>query len=302
VYSSVVSYDGARNVRDEECSLNSKPGWKPWQPPPKRRTIVPEWSGFRGKTTWDWLVFLAPLYVTATIALLAGFYTQSQTAAQLDAEAQRAAATALQTYLDQMNQHLLENNLRQSKPGSEVRTLARAQTLTVLETLDPERKTQVLRFLVEAELVQGMEAGGPIIIPSRGVDTRTPVISLSQANLQEIDLGGTQLQVADLSNANLRDSTLIDADLRAANLTAANLTNANLGTGADPSSGTFLSGADLTLANLSNTNLRGAQGTTKDQLDRAATLRDATMPNGQKYEDWLKSKNREEGEENDSSS
>jgi hypothetical protein len=31
-------------------------------------------------------------------------------------------------------------------------------------------------------------------------------------------------------------------------------------------------------------------------------LEGATMLNGQKYEDWLKSKNREEGQENDGSS
>jgi hypothetical protein len=43
-------------------------------------------------------------------------------------------------------------------------------------------------------------------------------------------------------------------------------------------------------ANLIRTNLRGAINWTEKQLSQAAYLDDATMPNGQKYEDWLKDK------------
>jgi len=42
----------------------------------------------------------------------------------------------------------------------------------------------------------------------------------------------------------------------------------------------------------------GAWETTNEQLEQAKSLEDATMPNGQKYEDWLKSKGREEDGEN----
>jgi hypothetical protein len=44
----------------------------------------------------------------------------------------RAQDEALQAYLEQIGQLLLEKNLRDSKEGDEVRTLARARTLTVL--------------------------------------------------------------------------------------------------------------------------------------------------------------------------
>jgi hypothetical protein len=58
------------------------------------------------------------------------------------------------------------------------------------------------------------------------------------------------------------------------------------------------------LANLWGVNLReailtGATGTTNEELEQqAASLKGATMPNGQKYEEWLKSKGREEDGEN----
>ena len=43
-------------------------------------------------------------------------------------------------------------------------------------------------------------------------------------------------------------------------------------------------------ANLSKANLSGIHGWTKEQLGEAKSLEGATMPNGQKYEDWRKSK------------
>jgi len=61
---------------------------------------------------------------------------------------QRAQDEALQADLDQMSGLLLERDLRASEEDSEVRTLARARTLTVLERLDPSRKTAVMQFLL----------------------------------------------------------------------------------------------------------------------------------------------------------
>ena len=46
---------------------------------------------------------------------------------------------------------------------------------------------------------------------------------------------------------------------------------------------------DLRGANLSGADLEGTN-VTDAQLARCRTLKGATMPNGQKYEDWLKSK------------
>jgi hypothetical protein len=123
---------------------------------------------------------------------------------------QRAQDEALQAYLSQMSSLLLDKDLRTSEEDSEVRTLARARTLTVLGRLDPSRKTAVTRFLSEAKLVQRVEG-------------RAPIISLSGANLDLADLSNAKL------SANLENANLWAADLTNANLRGANLKNANLG-------------------------------------------------------------------------
>jgi len=170
--------------------------------------------------------------------------------------AQRAQDDALQTYFEAMRALLMNED-----QNSRTRTLMRAQTLTVLAGVDSSRKTQVLRFLVEANLVQ---------MGTRGED---PVISLAFADLEGVNLQRPYLERADLNNADLSNANLSSADLNNANLTIANLWSADL------------HGADLSNANLSN-----ATNWTKTQLLSAYSLEGATMPNGKPYEDWLKSK------------
>jgi hypothetical protein len=46
----------------------------------------------------------------------------------------------------------------------------------------------------------------------------------------------------------------------------------------------------LPLADLSGANLTFARGVTDDQLSEARSPEGATMPTGQKYEEWLKSR------------
>jgi ribosomal protein L9 len=93
------------------------------------------------------------------LALVTVVFTWQQDTRQQQIETQRAEAErklaenraqdeALQAYLDQMNNLLLEHNLRNSKEYSGVRTLARARTLTVLRRLDPSRKSAVMQFLL----------------------------------------------------------------------------------------------------------------------------------------------------------
>jgi len=81
--------------------------------------------------------------------------------------------------------------------------------------------------------------------------------------------------VIDLSGADLRETDLREANLRGANLRGANLNRAYL--------------VDAT-------------GLTEHQLEVARSLKGATMPNGQKYEDWLKSKDRKWDGQKDGSS
>jgi hypothetical protein len=55
-------------------------------------------------------------------------------------------------------------------------------------------------------------------------------------------------------------------------------------------------------ADLSHADLSRADEVTDDQLAEAGSLEGATMPNGQKYEDWLKSKDQEENKKSHGSS
>src|SRR5215204_3184162 len=119
-----------------------------------------------------------------------------------DLEKQRAQDDASQAYLDQMSLLLLDKDrpLRQSIEGDEVRTLARARTLTVLPRLDGAEKANVVQFLYESDLI-----------------TKDTFL---------VDLHQSDLRKAGLSGANLRNSILSRAYLTSANLNEANLREA----------------------------------------------------------------------------
>jgi uncharacterized protein YjbI with pentapeptide repeats len=294
-----------------------------------QQTNQPRW-GFRGKTVWNWLEVLIVPLVLVVIGFL---FTMQQDARQQQiedqhaqqaqkienqrAEAERELAVqnaqdeALQAYLDQMGTLLLERDLRSSmkddatEDSQEARTLARARTLTVLSRLDPSRKTAVMQFLVEADLVQRDLVQGELEL--HRVEGQDPIIELSGADLRGVNLAMTVLPYAVLNGADLRGADLRDAgllyavlngadlrgaDLRDAGLSIADLYGANL-SDADLSDAFLtnadLSDADLSNANLSGAHLTGAQGITNEELEQqAASLKGATMPNGQKYEEWLK--------------
>jgi uncharacterized protein YjbI with pentapeptide repeats len=287
-------------------------------PTPQPGKIKP-WTlrEFGGKTVWDWMDLLI---VPIVLSLITVGFTVVQEIRQGELAEQRAQDEAVQAYLGQMNTLLLEHNLRNSKEDSGVRTLARARTLTLLERLDPSRKTAVMQFLVEAELVQQPFVCGPM---GCGVDPSDPIIrpiiKLDQADLSEADLSHAALEGADLSEADLSkadlshalmgelllgsvDETvktdLFDADLREADLKDADLDGANLYL-AD------LSEADLDGAYLREADLERARGVTDNQLAQAKYLSGATMPDGQilrsyehpdmpTFEEWRESNGRGE--------
>jgi uncharacterized protein YjbI with pentapeptide repeats len=277
--------------------------------PSKRGIAWPRWTGFRGMTIRDWLDLLVVPLALVVISLL--FATQQdqrqqeienrRAKAERELAQQRAQDEALQAYLSQMSSLLLEKDLRESAKDSEVRSLARARTLTVLGRLDSGRKEKLLQFLYEAELIQkanpvidldgadlqGIDlsndrlSGGPFLanylealqrLGARPLDGAPA--SDSELGSSPADLSGANLSGADLSNALLDNASLISADLSGANLPNADLSD-----------------ADLSNAALCHTDLRDAQGITNEELDQqAASLEGATLPNGQKYEDWLKDK------------
>ena len=295
-----------------------KAGWQPWRPP-KQRNARWRWTGFTGKTLWDWLQLLSALAIPVVLAV-AGFYFSSQqderqrlsevrrAKSEQAIEEQRAQDAALQAYLDQMSQLMLGGNLRGSEEDSEVRTLARARTRTVLARLDGPRKGRVVQFLYEALL---LNKENPVVSLSdvrlRGADLSQ--LDLSGANLSSADLSSADLSGADLSDADLSGAVLIETDLTFASMSGANmsgtyldkadLSDANLIetdlSGAVLSGAvlrkavlidadlreTYLNGIDLHGADLSGTDLRDARGVTDERLEeQVLTLQDATMPDG----------------------
>src|SRR5215203_2479657 len=132
------------------------------EPPSKRGIAWPRWTGFRGKTAWDWLQLLIVPLALALIVVV--WSTVQEGASQQRIEAQRAEAErvfavqraqdeALQAYLDVMKELLLEQDLRDSGPYSNARAVAQVQTLLILEQVDSVHKTVVLRLLTDSHLI-----------------------------------------------------------------------------------------------------------------------------------------------------
>jgi uncharacterized protein YjbI with pentapeptide repeats len=198
---------------------------------------------------------------------------------------------------------MLDRKLLEAEPGDPVDTLAQARTSTVIIRLDVEHNASVIRFLSDSGLDRSGEASISILrgIALNGADLSGADLSALD-DLREADLGEANLSDTFLPNADLRYARLIDTDLSGAYLYGANLSYANL-SGARLSRANLreanLRGADVIVANLGHADLRGARGVTNEQLEQQARiLEGATMPNGQKYEDWLKSKGRGEDGEN----
>jgi hypothetical protein len=247
------------------------------------------WTGFAGdkesyKTLYDWLNLLGVLAIPVVVGFGAVWFTirQGKVADAENTDNQRE--TALQKYIDVLSELLLHEKLRQSQPEEEVCKIARVRTLTVLPRLDANRKKSVLQFLYESGLIDKSKC---IVDLSEADLSRA---NLSGAGLWGADLRGANLQEANLSGAKLSEPNLLRADLRAdfraslikdglwgadlrdANLRGANLQEANL-------SGSGLWGADLSGADLSRANLSGVS-VTPELLDKAKSLKGATMPDG----------------------
>jgi len=253
-----------------------------WRRGPQDRNLQSKkaWTlrEYGGKPVWDWIQLLI---VPALIPLAVAGFGIIQFASQQRAEDQRAQQSTLQAYFDQMSHLLLEKDLRNSEADNDVRTLARARTLTVLETLDSDRKGRLVQFLYEAGLI----------------NKEKPIIDLTGANAAEANLSGAVLNGADLSGADLSGAELSGAqlieaklgcdppaiwsprnsksctDLSDADLSDAILNGANLGCSQAPFGlmetkmdrtdcvdlrGADLSGTDLNAANLSGANLEDA--------------------------------------------
>jgi uncharacterized protein YjbI with pentapeptide repeats len=325
----------------------------------------PGWIGVADKKFWDYLeLLIVPAALAIGVYLLNRAQTERQRKAEeaqqerertaeeaqrererkaeeerrerdLAVERERAQDEALEAYLDHIGQLLIEKRLREAQLDDDLSVVARARTLLILRRLDAERKRQVLLYLYEAGLIN-REA--PVIDLSHadfeGIDLTVTHLegaylrrvnlrraTLVGVSLQKADLFQAELYSADLSLAEMEEAKLAGCQLAGATLKQANLHNADLThvwagetyemhregrtvgerlRGADLQ-GAKLEGAQLDGAYLVGTNLRGAT-VTHEQLEQAWKLESATMPDGQKYEDWLKSNGSgEDGESGGSS-
>src|SRR6266702_7643458 len=221
-----------------------------------------------GKSIWDWLQLLGVLAIPVVVGFGAVWFTtrQSKVADAENKDNQRE--TALQAYIDKMSELLLHENLRNSQPEAEERTIARVRTITILFQLDARRIGYVFAFLRETGLMSNKPNESIVILK----DADLKQINLCQANLTEANLSGANLAganltEADLSGANLAGAILVEADLSEAILWGANLWHANLRRA-------ILVGADLLKADLSGANL------SQTNLSEAKSLKGAIMPDG----------------------
>jgi uncharacterized protein YjbI with pentapeptide repeats len=266
-----------------------------------------DWTGlvkdanFPKRTLWDWLQLLV---IPAVIAGGGIWFNRRQQQREAELEERRSQDAALQSYLDQMSQLLLDRSLgspvengegkKEEKKRGEARVLALARTLAVLRRLDSEGKSSVALFLIEASVIQGsvQEFESEPAIPL--FEANLVGTNLNNTNLVGVDLHDVKLAVADLSGADLRSAKLYSAyegtDLSGANLSNASLSDANLTRAVLKNADlnrADLSRAELSGSDLNGANLDGAQ-VTEEQLSSCASLKGATMPSGLKYEHWLK--------------
>jgi uncharacterized protein YjbI with pentapeptide repeats len=229
------------------------------------------------KRLWDWLqLLLIPLALAAAAFVLNQLQSDRehqredrQAAAERLREDRRVAAERLGTnertheevlraYLQQISQLMLDRELLRSAELSEVRAVARTLTLTAVRRLDGERKGLVVRFLLEARLINGDDPK----VDLRNADLRYTALQGATIPQQATRLRAivrrenprrTSLTNANFSGADLRGADLRRADLRRANFFGADLRKVAL-------SDARLHGADLTYADLRGTDLRRVVG------------------------------------------
>ena len=115
-------------------------------------------------------------------------------------EEQRANEAALLKYFEVGGQLL-----REPSEADYLSPILRAQTLTLLEALEPGHKRILLQFLYESSLL------GP----------EKPGLSLQGANLREANLAEANLHEVNLERANLGWANLLEANLKEADLSGA---------------------------------------------------------------------------------
>lgn len=261
-----------------------------------------------GKTFWDWLGLLG---VPLSLAIL-GYWLQQR---QQKRSEEDAKEEALQVYFDRLSVLLVDKNLiaisvkGENKTEEETELLnssvdfIRARTLSILRRFknDPERKSGVLSFLIDTNLIEirnkvdtksnknkynlslkGADFSGVDLCNVKLPNINFSGIIFEKTNFVKAELRGAFLKGAFLKNARLEKTVLEGADLQGATLTEAVLTGAYL-QGADLQGayleGANLAGADLKGAILKKANLTGANLTGANLTGAVLTSADLTGAN-----------------------
>jgi len=222
------------------------------------------WTGFQGKTVWDFLQLLIVPLMLVAIGLVFSLQQDARqqrvedqrAEAERDLAAQRAQDEALQAYLNQMSQLLLDRKLLEAEQGTPLYTLAQARSSTAILRSNAEHNESVTRFLSESGLAVRSETSAGLLSEVVLSHAKLSGAYLPNANLLQADLHGTDLHGADLDEAMLLraylgGANLSGADLYGANLSEAYLSNANL-------SDAYLEDIDLSITYLNKANLSGA--------------------------------------------
>ena len=244
-------------------------------------------TGFAGKTLWDWLqLLIVPLVLAlAAFALNAAQADRDrdqdvrQAAQERRVTEDRAREDALRGYLQQISDLITDHGLSSAGSrgtGLDVRTLARTLTVTTLRRLDAERKSLVVRFLLEGDLITGTTTWIKSPDGRIPIDTGQPQISLAGADLRGVavprflqrrtgpnergqyEVVAATFQGADLRDADFREALLNGVSLLGADLRGADFRGANAG------------GADFRFACLSDARFAGI--TVGERGDNAYTV------------------------------
>ena len=179
----------------------------------RQKSKWPAWTGFHGKTLWDFMNLLVVPIMLGSMALAYGTYDSARQyaiesqreEAQQAIEDNRINEEILQTYFDDISDLILnyglnaENLAGKELDGfNEAQILARARTLATVSVLDGKRNGLLLRFLLETDLFTLLQ-------------NERLAIDLQEAILTEYDLSG-----ASFNKSNFKDAVLIRTNFRQA--------------------------------------------------------------------------------------
>lgn len=181
---------------------------------------------------------------------------------QREQDAAETREDALQLYFDRISELLIDKHLiaiaGEGKDATDTRKallessldVIRARTLSILRRFanDTERKSSVIRFLAEAEVISKLRLNlkGACLDGTRLIEANLKQANLKGVNLEKAKLKWTKLTKADLTKANLTGANLTGVSLNGTCLQRASLVEVNF------------TGANLDRANLQKANLDGA--------------------------------------------